>query len=204
MAERSQDTDQPLHRGKSVDDIRADRDGRAIAAPGQACEAAQGLKEEILARPITRRPIGIIGGQGAIDDLRVECARRLVAEAEPFHDTGSIIFNDDIGIRDQSPSGLETFRCLEIEPKATLIAIGRAEIWADALEQAVGMAHRVAIHVLLRGLDLDDAGTERPKVLSSDWTGGEMGKRGDANARQRGCHQAISCLRWRAIIMRWI
>src|SRR3569623_823778 len=102
------------------------------------CRAAIGTAEERARRQIEEargadvidvvpcllgtRPILAITGNRAVDDLWVDRAHILIAEAEPRHDAGPELLEYDVGARDQRLQFFAVRLALENEAQALLAA----------------------------------------------------------------------------------
>ena len=70
----------------------------------------------------------------AIDDAFVELVERFVVDAESFHNAGSHLLHDDIGVPRERVKNLAGALVLEIEPDAALVAIQRIVLGAAPLD----------------------------------------------------------------------
>jgi hypothetical protein len=64
---------------------------------------------------------------GAIDQLRIDLAQRLIAEPELLHDAGPEVLPDDVRPLGESPDDLGRFRLGEVERQASFVGVERHE-----------------------------------------------------------------------------
>ena len=122
-----------------------------------------------------------VAGDRAIDQFGIVLAERGVVEAQPRHHAGPEVLDHDVGqggkLIDDRLGGL----ALQVDRKALLAAVERAEIAAVAVAQRWPAAD----HVALEPLDLDDLGTEVGHQARAVRAGQHRGEIEHADALQR-------------------
>ena len=83
------------------------------------------------------RPVLAKAGNGAIDQLRVQRAQRLVADAEAVHDAGPEVFPDDIGAFGELLTISTASGLVRSKGQAALVRIDAEEGRAEALSRPI-------------------------------------------------------------------
>ena len=80
-----------------------------------------------MARSGRARAVLPVAGDRAVDDLRVDLAQRLVADAEPVEHARAEGLEHDVGVAHQAQQHLAAGLRLEVEPDRALAAVQREE-----------------------------------------------------------------------------
>ena len=147
------DPEREEHARDDVANARPDLGRRAARdRPGDAHDAAHGLRDGIVGRPlgIGAEPGARIAeaAQGRVHELGVALGERLVGQPEPLHDAGAEVLHDDVGPIQQAQQRGLAFGRLQVEDDRFLVAVDRGEVGAIATlldaQRAFGVRARLA------------------------------------------------------------
>ena len=125
-----------------------------------------------------------VAGYRAIDDARLQPARRRVIEPESAHDAGPEVLEQHIAACDQAPRRFQRGRLFQVERNRLLARVDRDERWRHAVIAPVVavVAHGVAP---IGRLDLDDLRTEQAEQMRRIRTRHDMAEVGNTNTFKR-------------------
>jgi hypothetical protein len=135
-----------------------------------------------VAGAVAVRPVLAVAGDRAINDARVDCRYRLVADAQLVDDAGAKALDDDIRAGGEAHEGVDAGGLLEVQRQAALVAIDQLEIARLAVHGA-GAACVVAGTGVL---DLDHVGAEIAEVHGCQRSWQESAQIKDAKSVERG------------------
>jgi len=162
LAERGEDAHRDVHGADQVAHRHADLDRVAVRGPGDAHQAAAGLRHDVETGQRGQWAVLPPARRGGVDQPRVEHPQVVVPEAEAAHRPRSQVLDQDVGALDHPPERREAIGVLEVEPDGLLVAVEPCERRALALEEGSGGANRVSAGGGV--LDLQDAGAEVGQV----------------------------------------
>ena len=110
-----------------VDGRGPDRDRRVLLAGVDRRQAAHGLAQEVLSRPLFIRAVRAVPREGSVHDVRLLLGDFFVTEAQALHSAWPIVLDDDVGITDQTPHDLLTPLGAQVHAKAALVAPAEEE-----------------------------------------------------------------------------
>src|SRR5207247_4972324 len=153
--------------------------GLAPRLAGDGHDAGEGLHERFVARRVLAGSGAAEGGDGAVDQPRVDGGERLVAKAEALHGARAEILDEHVGRAHEGLHHLHRLRRLEIELHAALVAV----------EEEVGGGFTVLVRrprarlVAPPGVfDLDDVGAEVGEEGPAPWAGDDTREIDDTDA----------------------
>src|SRR6478609_821913 len=142
------------------------------------------MDDRRVGRHVSARTGLAVTGDRAIDKSPIELAEAGVVKAEPPHDPGTVILDENVGIARKATSGRYCGRGLKVKHDTLFAGIELTKIAAAATAQGWPRAH----HVALRRLDLDHFGAEVSEQPRAVRTGD--GRREIKNAQARiGSHR---------------
>ena len=151
----------PQHDARhDVADPRAHLGGGRGIGSGYRHDAAHGLGNDVVCRPV------LVGGvacapiakatQCAVDQARIDLAKRFVAQSEPVHDARAEVLRHGVGRFHKVLEDPFAFFGLQIETDASLVAVDALEVAAERLDVvAVAVRAGRARDVTVQPLDLD-------------------------------------------------
>ena len=123
------------------------------------------------------------GGDGAIDQPRIDLQQILIAQAQSREGAGAEIFHQHISAGNQLAENLARFCLLQIKRHAALVRPLRQVIAAHARAIEIPIAATDAALVwVLRVFDLDHIRAEQAQLIGREGAGQNMGRVYDANA----------------------
>src|SRR5918998_1430534 len=122
FVEGGKDAQGPEYRRVLVHDGGADQSGRVTLAAVYRREAAHGLAQEVLARPVPVRTIRAVAREGAVYEVRPLLGDFFVAEAQALHGARPVVLDDDVRIADQTPHDLFALLGAQVHAQAALVA----------------------------------------------------------------------------------
>ncbi len=126
--ERRQNPDHRPHAGALVDDRRPGTDRLLARMAGHAHQAAERLKQRIIARCILHRPGRAECRYVAIDQRRLLRTQRIRIETIAFDETGAHVLQHHIGLlEDVAAQGFDLRGVLQIRSDGKLVAVDRLE-----------------------------------------------------------------------------
>ena len=162
--------------------------GLPVLAAEDVGHAAEGVLD-YLGRPVIAVRPGLAEvGNGHHDNVRVDGADGVVAEAERRHDAGAEVLDHHVGLRGQSQGDVPAHPGLEVQGHAALARVQVQERQAHLLVRLiVGERPQAARRVTAaRPLDLHDVGAEVGKQLGAVRPGHVVCKVQHANAVEGG------------------
>ena len=172
--------------GEDVGGLEVRGPRRGLIALLEVHEAGDGVDDVGECRPEPPRAGLAEARDGAVDDVGLDRAHRLVVAAEPADDAGHEVLDEDVGPAGEVEQDLAAPRAREIEAHALLARVHprevRALVVAARLELMRAPAHLVA---LARTLHLDDAGAEVGEEARAIGTGEDAGEIEDDQAVER-------------------
>src|SRR5262245_46722564 len=114
----------------------------------------------------------------AVDEPRVRLLKHSKIEAEPEHNAGPVVLNEDVGLFRKPPRNSHGPPVLEVENHAALAGVELTEVARHSVAQRRTRAHYVA----LGRFDLDDIRTEVSEQPRAMRAGNGRGKINDAQA----------------------
>ena len=155
LVERGEDAGEALERGVHVavgDGIVGVGTAAGLALePGQAALRADDGRVRPAVGPGAGRAVA---GQRGVDEVGVLGGQRLVAEAHAVHHAGAEVLQHDVAAPGQLAEDLDGARLAQVERDVALAAVLLREVRGDGVDAR----ERVAGHVALGRLDLDDVG----------------------------------------------
>src|SRR5262249_23490922 len=141
-----------------------------------------------------------------VDEPRAERAGRLPAQAQPLHDPGAEVLDEDVGAGNQLLRDRLAVGPLQVEGEAPLVAVRGHEEDGEAALVEVAPRPVALPELAARRLDLDDVGPEIRQELDARRPQQELGERQDANTLEnREWRPLVHDFRsWRAMTRRWI
>ncbi len=130
VVEGRQDRRQCEQRGAEIGQRHAHLDRRPAWLAGHRHQSGDPLGDEIEAAFGGVRPGLSVARDRGIDQRRTILCQRRVIEAEPAHDSRSIVLDEDIGGGDEAPHDVLAARGGEIQHDAALAAIEGIEAGA--------------------------------------------------------------------------
>ena len=165
--QRRQDAHGPEHPGHHVADRDADL-GRAAAVlvrrAGDRHQAARGLDDEVVARPVGGGSVGAVAGDGEVDEARIQPLELVVVEAEAGEAAGPEVLDEDVAAAEQPAQDLGARLRLEVEPDRSLVPVDGQVVGGGSGPVGLGPDPRRppgARPVAVGWLDLDDV---RPEI----------------------------------------
>ena len=134
FVEGGKDAESPEHRRVLVDDCGADQGGRVALAAVDRRQAAHGLAQEVLSRPVPVRAVRAVPREGAVHEVGLLLGDLFVAEAQALHGARPVILYEDVGIADQTPHDLLTPLGAQVHAQAALVAPAEEEEDADPVQ----------------------------------------------------------------------
>ena len=170
MVQRRQHADRRVQRGVAVHQRGRGAQRLADRRAGQAHQPAHRLPQRVEGRAVAIRAVLPEPGHRTQDDVGLQLAQPVVAEAHLFHDAGPEILQHDVGGRHQGGENLLAALGAHVEAQALLAAVVDREIDALAAHHRLRFARLLAAQFL----DLDDLGAEvgqdhpaaRPRLIS--------------------------------------
>ena len=167
-------------------------DAHVLGRPAETLgghDAAHGLEQGIEARPLLVGTVGAEGGDGGIDEARVDGAEVLVTHAQPVAYAGPHVLHRDVGAPGQAVDEGAPVRRFEIHRDRALAPVPAVE------------AGQLAKGVALQALHLDHVGSEVSQHHRRVGAGDVRGEIDNGDAGERaGSHEFATCL---AISSRW-
>ena len=128
------DRRQDRHRGEQAGSDVADRDAhagrRAAFLAGDAHHAGYGLGNHVEGGFVAIRAGLAIAGDRGVDQARVQCLGIVIPQAQPVHDAGPVVLDQDVAASDQVAQDLLAFLGFQIDRDAALVAVDAHEIQA--------------------------------------------------------------------------
>jgi hypothetical protein len=186
--------------GAGVDDAGEQPDQRAQRAAEQVADlevgncrrtagdadlveqAAVGQVIEVVAGAVAVGAVLAVAGDRAINDARVDCRYRLVADSQLVDDAGAKALDDDIRAGGEAHEGGDAGGLLEVQRQAALVAIDQLEI----ARLAVHCAGAACVVAGTGVLDLDHVGAEIAEVHGCQRSWQESAQIKDAKSVERG------------------
>ena len=161
-------------------------------------DAAQRDRNIVVGRPCAIGPRGAEARDRAMDESWIGGGEDIGRQAEPLHDTGPIIFEQNVGAREQLQHDASARFGTQVELDTALSAIVCDEV------RAVLPAPEAPERIALRGFDLDHLGAEIGQHQAREWRRNHRTKLDDAYAFQniRHCKQLRPCCRYSAACVR--
>nr|WP_253278127.1 NmrA family NAD(P)-binding protein [Variovorax paradoxus] len=132
-------------------------DAREIAEIGvRQFVFGRGMNHRCIGRRSCHRALVSEARDGTVDQVWIGGRQRFIVQTEPLHDAGAEVLDHDVGFLRQLARDALTFSCLKIQDHASLAAVHRRIVGAEAR----AVRRPVANHVSRRGLDLDHVGTD--------------------------------------------
>ena len=167
--------------GHHVADGLAHDGGRAIGLARGLHEAAHGLHDDVVGRPVGQRP-GLAEARDAdIDQARIECPQLACADAQALGHAGAEVLHHHVGLGGHLADQGHGLGVLEVQHQALLVAVHHRE------QRAFAVVHGAdgAVVVALRRLDLDDLGAQVGQQGRGQRPGQHAREVEDAHAVQR-------------------
>src|SRR5215207_1526722 len=159
LVEGGKHAQSPEHRRVLVNDGGADQGRRVALAAADRCQAAHGLAQEVLARPVPVRAVRAVPREGAVHEIRLLLGDFFVSEAQALHSAWPVVLDDDVGIADQTPHDLLAPLGAQVHAKAALVASAEEEEHANPFQ--ISLSPRpVALPGSFGGFDLHDISPE--------------------------------------------
>ena len=114
--------------GAQIGNRDADAHGSLTGQPGDRHQAAHALRNLVEARAQAIRSVLAVAGDAGIDQARIDRGHRLVADAKPVFDIGTVVFHQHVGARRQLLQDRDAFGRLEVQRHATLVAMHVLEV----------------------------------------------------------------------------
>ncbi len=134
-------------------------------------QAREGLDDHVIGRVVCLRPGAPEAGEAAIDEVRVHCGCRLIAEAEVFQRVACIVLHEDIRALDKAAHDGLTLAGLEVQRDGPLARVLGLEIGPVERLVEFGYSADIAGHVrVVRWFDLDHIGAERGQLEGAEGT----------------------------------
>src|SRR5437762_553341 len=156
VPERRQSADRRVQRGVAVDQRGGGAKRAADRLPGQVHQPGHCLAERVESRTVAIGAVLPEAGDGYENDVLLQLAEAVVAEAHLLHDPGAEVLQHDVGGRHQGGENLLAALGAHVEAEAFLAAVVDREIDALAAHHRFGAAGFFATDLL----DLDDLGAE--------------------------------------------
>ena len=122
-------------------------------------------------------------GDGAVDQLRVQCGQDLVAQAQAVHDAGAEVLHQDVGVQDQLLEQVLAFGALGVEGDGVLVGVLGQEAGAHQRLVEFGDDAQLAGQVAVLGvLHLDDVGAQEGQVEGGEGARQDVGEVEDLDA----------------------
>src|SRR5215210_1841989 len=134
LVEGGKDAQSPEHRRVLINDGRADQGGRVALEAVDRRQAAHGLAQEVLARPVPVRAVRAVAREGAVYEIGLLPGDLLVAEAQALHSAWPVVLDDDVRIADQTPHDLLAPLGAQVHAQAALVASAEEEEDANPVQ----------------------------------------------------------------------
>ncbi len=181
------------HCGRQINDGAADPRRRPVRLAGDRHQAGNRLHRAVIGGRRRKRPLLSVAGNRAVDDVRFDCAHRLIAKAEPGQHAGAEVLHDDVGAGGEAGKHLGGARVLHVERHRPLVGVHRQEVRRHADPANVIVRHDAAALVTSdRFLDLDDVSAEEGELLGAGWPSEDLREVEHADAREGLGHYRCS------------
>ena len=129
--QRAQNADRRVHPGHDVGDDDSDlhrpATGCSVRIPGHAHDAAHGLQQRVVARPVAVRSRLAKAGDRAIDNRRIDLLEALVVQPVTAERSDLEVLDDDIRDRRELTDDVLAARLRQVERDGFLVPV-RAEV----------------------------------------------------------------------------
>ena len=166
--------------GQDIDKGDTDLHRHAVGLSGDAHQPAHALDHEIISGAVRIRPVLAESGDRAIDELRIDSAKRFIVESV-FRQTADLeILHEDIAFGGKAAQDRCTLWRGDVDSERALVAVDRAEIGGPCGRVGIGIAGHIVdkgrppatcVVAGARTLDLDDVGTKIAQHLGGPWAG---------------------------------
>ena len=156
MVQRGERADRRVQRGVAVDQRGRGAERLADRLAGQRHQPAHRLAERIECGAVAIGPVLAEAGDRDQDDVGLQLAQLLIAEAHRLHRAGAEILQHDVGGLHQRGEDLLAASRAHVQAEALLAAVVDGEIDALAAHHRLGFAGFLAAELL----DLDHLGAE--------------------------------------------
>src|SRR5216684_818068 len=153
---RCESADRRVQRGVAVNQRGRGAERGADRCAGQRHQPAHRLAQRIKGRPVAIGAVLPEPGDRNQDDVALQLAQPVIAEAHFLHDPGPEVLQHHIGSRHQGGKDLLAALGPHVEAHALLAAVVDREIDALAAHHRLGFARLLAAQLF----DLDDLGAE--------------------------------------------
>ena len=156
-------------------------------------QAPLGLAEQIVAGTLCVRAVLTVGGDRAVDQLRIHPGQRLIVEPVALQVAELVVLHQDVALRGQLAQQRLTLRLRDVHRDRALVAIAAGEIgrvrgrFALAISQPRG-APRAGIVTSVRSLHLDHVSAEVTERLRAPRASQNAGEIEDAKMGKRARH----------------
>ena len=188
LVEGRQHSDETRHACQQVGDRHADP-GRLARVTGKAHEPRLTLGHLVVAGP---RALGTVVAEPADrqhHEARVDLVQTLRGEPEPVEDPGTVVLHEDVGPGDELVEQPPSVVAAQVSSDRLLVAVAGQEVGGHRRLRRPdeGRTPRPRV-VAVRGLDLDDAGTEVAHRHAGMRTGEGSSEVDDEQSVQRSRH----------------